>query len=169
MIFVTVGTEQYPFNRLMDWIETLLIHGFIQEEVIVQYGSCTSLPQGVLVYQSLKSDRFAELIDRARLVISHCGEGSILLLEEMGKPYILVPRSHRFKEHVDDHQVELATALSLAGATVAWSPGDLTRFLKSPHSASLSSLSTTAAVALCDRLHSRFNPLQSVDAQTCSI
>ncbi|MGV0026053.1 glycosyltransferase [Phormidesmis priestleyi] len=168
MIFVTVGTEQYPFNRLMNWIETLLIHGFIQEEVIVQYGSCTSLPQGVLVYQSLKSDRFAELIDRARLVISHCGEGSILLLEEIGKPYILVPRSHRFKEHVDDHQVELATALSQAGATVAWSPGDLTRFLESPQSVPLSALSTTAAVALCDRLHSRFNPIGCVDIQTCS-
>jgi UDP-N-acetylglucosamine transferase subunit ALG13 len=168
MIFVTVGTEQYPFNRLMNWIETLLIHGFIQEEVIVQYGSCTSLPQGVLVYQSLKSDRFAELIDQARLVISHCGEGSILLLEEIGKPYILVPRSHRFKEHVDDHQVELATALSQAGATVAWSPGDLTRFLESPQSASLSALSTTAAVTLCDRLHSRFNPIECVNIQTCS-
>jgi UDP-N-acetylglucosamine transferase subunit ALG13 len=168
MIFVTVGTEQYPFNRLMNWVETLLIHGFIQEEVIVQYGSCTSLPQGVLVYQSLRSDRFAELIDRARLVISHCGEGSILLLEEIGKPYVLVPRSYRFKEHVDDHQVELATALSQAGATVAWSPGDLTRFLDSPQSASLSALSTTAADALCSRLHSRFSPIEYADTQACS-
>lgn len=165
MIFVTVGTEQYPFNRLMDWIETLLQHGFIQEEVIVQYGACTSLPPGVKVYQSLKGDRFAQLISEARLVISHCGEGSILLLEEIGKPYILVPRSHRFKEHIDDHQVELATALAQAGATVAWSPGDLTRFLEFSQNASLSILSTTAANALCQRLRSRFNPVGCADVQ----
>lgn len=165
MIFVTVGTEQYPFNRLMNWIETLLLHGFIQEEVIIQYGSCSSLPPGVKVYQSIKADRFSELITQARLVISHCGEGSILLLEEMGKPYILVPRSQRFKEHVDDHQVELANALAQAGATVAWSPGDLTRFLESPQSAPLSSVSITAANILCQRLQARFNPAPLVDIQ----
>ncbi|NJK53797.1 MAG: glucosyl transferase [Leptolyngbyaceae cyanobacterium SU_3_3] len=168
MIFVTVGTEQYPFNRLMNWVETLIVHGFIKEEVIVQYGSCTSLPSGVKVYQSLKSDRFAELVDEARLVISHCGEGSILLLEELSKPYILAPRSSRFREHIDDHQVELALALAQVGATVAWSPGDLTRFLESPQTAPLCDLSTTAAAILCQRLHARFEPLKCKDTQVCS-
>ena len=28
MILVTVGTEKYPFNRLMEWIDNLIIQGF---------------------------------------------------------------------------------------------------------------------------------------------
>lgn len=157
MIFVTVGTEQYAFNRLMDWIGILISYRLIQEEVIVQYGTCTNLPPGVKVYKSIKGDKFAELIDQARLIISHCGEGSILQLEEASKPYILVPRSQRFKEHVDDHQVELALALAQVGAAVAWSPGDLVRFLDSSQKQIIPLLSTVSADLLCQRLHQRFN------------
>jgi UDP-N-acetylglucosamine transferase subunit ALG13 len=157
MILVTVGTEQYAFNRLMDWISILINYKLIQEEVIVQYGTCSKLPPGVTVYKTLKGDRFAELINQARLIISHCGEGSILQLEETNKPYILVPRSSRFKEHVDDHQVELAIALAQGGAAVAWSPGDLCRFLDSHQKQPLPLLSSAAVNTLCQRLHARFN------------
>ena len=38
MILVTVGTEQYPFNSLMDWISLLIKEGIINEEVVIQYG-----------------------------------------------------------------------------------------------------------------------------------
>jgi UDP-N-acetylglucosamine transferase subunit ALG13 len=101
------------------------------------------------------------LINQARLIISHCGEGSILQLEETTKPYILVPRSSRFKEHVDDHQVELAIALAQGGAAVAWSPGDLCRFLDSHQKQPLPLLSSAAVNTLCQRLHARFNSRMS--------
>jgi UDP-N-acetylglucosamine transferase subunit ALG13 len=156
MILVTVGTEQYAFNRLMNWISVLINYGLIQEEIIVQYGTCTQLPPGVTVYKTIKGDRFTHLIDQARLIISHCGEGSILQLEETNKPYILVPRSSRFKEHIDDHQVELAIALEQVGAVVAWSPGDLFRFLEFHQKQPLPLLSTASVNALCQRLHARF-------------
>jgi UDP-N-acetylglucosamine transferase subunit ALG13 len=161
MILVTVGTEQYAFNRLMTWISILINYGLIQEEVIVQYGTCTQLPPGVTVYKTIKGDKFAELINQARLIISHCGEGSILQLEETNKPYILVPRSSRFKEHVDDHQVELAIALAQVGAMVAWSPGDLFRFLEFHQKQPLPLLSTASVNALCQRLHTCFKPRTS--------
>jgi UDP-N-acetylglucosamine transferase subunit ALG13 len=157
MIFVTVGTEQYQFNRLMHWITTLIDEGFIQEEVIVQYGACTVLPPGVRVYQSIPGDRFQNLVRQARLVISHCGEGSLLCLEEIGTPYVLVPRSVRYKEHVDDHQVELAIALQHMGATIALSPGDLARFLATPERAELPNLSSTWTDTLCRQLNMQFN------------
>jgi UDP-N-acetylglucosamine transferase subunit ALG13 len=156
MIFVTVGTEQYPFNRLMNWITTLIDEGFIQEEVIVQYGACTVLPPGVRVYQSVPGDRFQALVRQARLVISHCGEGSLLCLEEIGTPYVLVPRSVRYKEHVDDHQVELAIALQEMGAPIALSPGDLVRFLDTPERTELPNLSSTWTDSLCRQLQLQF-------------
>jgi UDP-N-acetylglucosamine transferase subunit ALG13 len=166
MILVTVGTERYPFNRLMDWVDLLLRYQLIQDEVVVQYGSCTRLPSGVKVYQSLKSEQFGELVQQASFVISHCGEGSFLLLEEMGKPYVLVPRSHQFREHVDDHQVELAIALSQAGAPVAWTAGNLAQRLHSQQQTLLSTRSTAASEALCQKLHARFSTFQPSAALT---
>jgi anti-anti-sigma factor len=129
MIFVTVGTEQYQFNALLDWIGVLLDYGYIDEEVVVQYGSSTSLPQGVRGFPSLPEKDFRALIDRSRLVIAHCGEGTALLLEDLAKPYILVPRMRKYGEHVDDHQVEMAEALEKQGITIARSPADLVKFL----------------------------------------
>jgi UDP-N-acetylglucosamine transferase subunit ALG13 len=159
MILVTVGTERYPFNRLIEWINLLLQYRLIEDEVVVQYGSCTTLPTGVKVYQQLKSEQFAELVEQASFVISHCGEGSFLLLEEMDKPYVLVPRSHRLKEHVDDHQIELAIALAQAGASIAWSAGDVVRRLYSPQP-NLSTRSSITTQALCQKLITRFSTLQ---------
>ena len=156
MILVTVGTEQYPFNRLMQWIEVLLQSEMIQEEVVVQYGNSTVLPAGAKVYQFLKEEKFQDLINEARIVIAHCGEGTLLLLDSLDKPYILVSRSQEFKEHVDDHQVELGLALSQINVPVAWCPGDLARFIDAPRKVSVADVSQTNATALCNSLQSRF-------------
>jgi len=153
MILVTVGTEQFPFNRLMSWIRVLIDRGFIQEEIVVQYGSCTDLPSGVRSYSLLAQDRFQELIQQARLIVGHCGEGTVILLGATSTPYILVPRSQRFGEHVDDHQVELAVALAQLGVPIAWSPGDLVRFLALPRSCPPV---TVSAATFSQRLKNRF-------------
>ncbi len=158
MIFVTVGTEQYPFDRLMTWITVLLQNELIQDEVIVQYGSCTQVPVGVSAYKMLETDEFVDIMHQARLVISHCGEGTVLTLEKFGMPYVLVPRSRKLKEHVDNHQVEMAIALAKSGAPIAWSPGDLVRFLSDPQPTSLQIPSTTAKT-LCKKLHLRFKSI----------
>lgn len=134
MILVTVGTERYPFNSLMDWVEVLIEYGIIDknEEVIVQYGSSTKIPDGVKVFQLLPESVFKNLVDRARVVVAHCGEGTAMMLESAGKPFVLVPRTRRFGEHVDDHQLEMADALEQRGVAVARSPGDLVKFLSEP-------------------------------------
>ncbi|NJR40479.1 MAG: glucosyl transferase [Leptolyngbyaceae cyanobacterium CSU_1_4] len=159
MILVTVGTERYSFNRLMHWVDLLLQYRLIQEEVVVQYGSCTVLPSGVKVYQNLKTEQFIDLVHQANFVISHCGEGSLLLLEEMEKSYVLVPRSHKFKEHVDDHQIELAIALSQVGGSIAWSAGDLVQRLYSSQPTLLKTRSALATQILCQKLDTRFSSI----------
>lgn len=134
MLLVTVGTEQYPFNALMNWVDLLIREGLIDrdEEVIVQYGSSSKLPDKVRIFKRLPESDFKALLEQARVVISHCGEGSVMLLESLGKPYVLVPRTRRFGEHVDDHQLEMADAMEKQGISVARSPGDLVRFLAEP-------------------------------------
>lgn len=134
MILVTVGTEQYPFNALMDWVDTLIRYQFIDrnEDVVVQYGASTRLPDHVRIYQRLPESEFKRLITEARVVIAHCGEGTSLLLESLGKPYVLVPRSGQLGEHVDNHQLEMADAMEKRGIPIARSPADLVRFLAEP-------------------------------------
>lgn len=156
MILVTVGTEQYPFDRLMGWIDRLLENDLIDEEVVVQYGSCTVLPGGSRVYRLLRESEFHRLIDTARVVIAHCGEGTVLLLDTLTTPYLLVPRSERFGEHVDDHQVELARGLASFGVPIGWGPADLVRFLAEPTRVSIGDLSDATARALCRSLARRF-------------
>ncbi len=159
MIFVTVGTEKYPFNRLMGWLQIFIQEGLIkpdEEQLVVQYGSCTVLPLGAKVYSVVPAARFKDLLSQARVVISHCGEGSIDVLRQMQRPYILVPRSFKFNEHVDDHQVELAVVMGQLGIPIGWSPGDLARFLVEPTYSSASPLSENVIQGLCDSLQQRF-------------
>ena len=145
MILITVGTEKFPFNRLMQWVDQLIQTRFInpdQEDVVIQYGSCTIVPQQGKSYEVLPSVDFKALLDQARLIISHCGEGSFDVLAQTNKPFILVPRSHQFGEHVDDHQVELANALQTKGVNIAHCPGDLVRFLANPVMVKISAIPT---------------------------
>lgn len=136
MILVTVGTERYPFDRLMQWLDQLVKQNLIcpqQEEIIVQYGSCTiTTIEGITTYSKLKVTDFHALVNRARIIVAHCGEGTLDLLASINKPFILVPRSHSFQEHVDNHQVELANQLAKQGVPIANSPKDLVDFLANP-------------------------------------
>ena len=170
MILITVGTEKFPFNRLMRWVELLLEDDLIgDEEVVVQYGTCTVLPEGTKVYRLLKEHDFQALVRRARLVIAHCGEGTVLLLDGMDTPFLLVPRSQRYQEHVDDHQVELAQALASIGVPIAWGPADLVRFVAAPTKVSIGDLSVAAAQAVCRRLDLLFTDSAEPSADSTSI
>jgi UDP-N-acetylglucosamine transferase subunit ALG13 len=55
---------------------------------------------------------FQAVVEEARVIVAHCGEGTAMLLESLGKPFILVPRTRRFGDRVDDHQIEMAEVLS---------------------------------------------------------
>lgn len=156
MILVTVGTEQYPFNSLMSWIDLLIRYELIDrnEEVIVQYGASGVLPDQVKIFKRLPESEFQTLLEQARVVISHCGEGSVMLLESLGKPYILVPRIQRFGEHVDNHQLEMAIAMEKQGIPIARSPGDLVRFLSAPKAAKFSAHNEDK---LCKFLSNQYN------------
>ncbi len=140
MILITVGTEKFPFNRLMKWIDNLIAQNLIEpekEEIIVQYGTCTIIPNGIKGHSVLKQTDFLSLVNEARLIIAHCGEGTIDLLASIEKPFVLVPRSHSFQEHVDNHQIELAQQLAKQGIPVAYSSEALASFLAEPFVAKL--------------------------------
>jgi UDP-N-acetylglucosamine transferase subunit ALG13 len=132
MILVTVGTEQFPFERLLLWVERAIQNGSITEEVLIQSGACTVTVRGATQVKWLQPEAFDQAINHARLVINHCGEGTFSKLRTLGKPFLPVARRHGLGEHIDDHQCDLANALVAIDAPVARTPQDVERFVLSP-------------------------------------
>ena len=108
MIFVTVGTHEQPFNRLVKAIDDLKKDGAIKEEVIIQTGFSTYEPKYCKWSKLIPYQQMIENVDKARIVITHGGPASFIMPLQIGKTPIVVPRQHRFDEHVNDHQVEFA-------------------------------------------------------------
>lgn len=111
MIFVTVGTHEQPFNRLVEHIDKLKGEGVIQEEVIIQTGYSTYEPKHCKWQKLFPYTEMLELVEQARIVITHGGPSSFIMPLQIGKIPIVVPRKKEFGEHVNDHQVEFVKAV----------------------------------------------------------
>lgn len=108
MIFVTVGTHEQPFNRLIQKVDELKKDGIIQEEVIMQTGFSTYEPKYCQWNKLLPYQQMIKNVSDARIVITHGGPASFVMPLQIGKIPIVVPRQHQFDEHINDHQVEFA-------------------------------------------------------------
>lgn len=108
MIFVTVGTHEQQFNRLVEYMDSL----DLAEEVIIQSGYSDYVPKNCKFEKMLPYQRMLESVENARIVITHGGPSSIMLPLQMGKIPIVVPRQKEYGEHVNDHQVEFVQKIS---------------------------------------------------------
>lgn len=108
MIFVTVGTHEQPFDRLLKKIDELKKNGIIQEKVIMQTGFSTYEPKYCEWSKLLPYKDMVQNVADARIVITHGGPASFIMPLQVGKIPIVVPRQKKFEEHVNDHQVEFA-------------------------------------------------------------
>jgi UDP-N-acetylglucosamine transferase subunit ALG13 len=52
-----------------------------------------------------------DYIQKSQLVISHAGIGTIILCKKYGIPILILPRRKKHREHMNDHQLEIAEAL----------------------------------------------------------
>ena len=112
MIFVTVGTHEQPFNRLIDAVDVLRRTGVIDEPVIIQTGFSTYEPQHCEWHKLLPYSEMMEKVAEARIVITHGGPASFIMPLQIGKIPIVVPRQLQFNEHVNDHQVDFTKAVA---------------------------------------------------------
>ena len=108
MIFVTVGTHEQPFNRLIQKVDELKRDGVITEEVIMQTGFSTYEPKNCQWSKLIPYQQMVKNIADARIVITHGSPASFIMPLQVGKIPIVVPRQYQFDEHVNDHQVEFA-------------------------------------------------------------
>jgi beta-1,4-N-acetylglucosaminyltransferase len=134
-LFITVGTTEFDqLVREIDNVEFIRIvkdSGF--SSVTVQMGrgvhepsilsiSCTELLVEVYRFKPTLDDDMR----RADLIISHCGAGSILEAVKYEKELIVVVNTSL----QDNHQTELADAMSEAGYCVATVPSQLRKVLQ---------------------------------------
>ena len=106
MIFVTVGTHEQQFNRLIKKIDQLKKDGHIKDDVFIQTGFSDYIPESCDWKKFLSYEEMTQKIKDAKIVITHGGPSSFILPLQYGKTPIVVPRIKKYDEHVNDHQVE---------------------------------------------------------------
>lgn len=149
MIFVIAGTERFPFDRLIIEIDSLKLRGILDDDVYIQLGSSTYRPKHCSWTQYLPFNEMVQKIQTAGLVIAHAGAGTALLCLHLGQRPLLVSRRKKFREHVDDHQVQLATKLKkLDWADVAYDVSDLQNIIEYRKSYNNVSFQRKANIAL---------------------
>ena len=107
MIFVTLGSQKFQFNRLLKEVDRLIENGKITEEVFAQSGYSTYKPRNYKYKNFLDRKQFSEVMNQCDIVITHGGTGAIVGAVKKGKKVIAVPRLCKYGEHVDDHQLQI--------------------------------------------------------------
>ena len=107
MIFITLGSQKFQFNRILKEVDRLIEEGVITEPVFAQIGSSDYEPKNYEFKRFLSREEFAKLQSECSIVITHGGTGAIIGALRKGKKVIAVPRLAKYGEHVDDHQLQL--------------------------------------------------------------
>lgn len=114
MIFVTVGTHEQSFERLIKKLDDLVASGEITDEIIIQKGYTDYEPKHCKANALIPAKEMAYYMQNADLVISHGGPATYMAAVAKDKPTIVVPRLSKFSEHVNDHQLDFANKINKA-------------------------------------------------------
>lgn len=115
MILVTLGTQDKSFVRLLIALDNQISMGLITEEIVVQSGYTRYESQFMKLIPYFSQDELDQYRSNASLIITHGGVGSILDGCRIGKKVIGVARLKEYKEHINDHQVEICEQFSRDG------------------------------------------------------
>lgn len=107
MIFLTVGSQKFQFNRLLRAVDSLVKKGIIKDEVFAQIGVSDYKPKNFDYTDFTTREEFAAKLNTCDLLITHGGTGVIVSALKLGKKVIAIPRLKKYGEHVDDHQTQL--------------------------------------------------------------
>lgn len=106
MIFVTLGTQDKPYKRLLDYLE----HSNITDRIVVQAGYTKYESSKLEIYEYLDKEAFDKYLREADYIVCHSGVGTIVEGLKLHKKILAVPRLSKYGEHHNDHQVQIAEA-----------------------------------------------------------
>ena len=115
MILVTLGTQDKSMVRLLKLIDKSIAEGLIKDKVIVQAGFTKYKSKNMEIFDTVSNDELEKLINKADLIITHGGVGSILSSLKYHKKVIATPRLAKYNEHTNDHQKQIVKEFSKRG------------------------------------------------------
>ena len=115
MILVTLGTQDKSFKRLLDAIEREILNGNIKDKVIVQAGYTKYESNNMEIFDLIPREELNKLIKECDLLITHGGVGSILNGLKNNKKVIAAARLKEYKEHTNNHQLQILDNLKKEG------------------------------------------------------
>lgn len=124
MILVTLGTQDKSFKRLLDDIQEQIDLGNIKDKVVVQAGFTKYESEDMEIFDLIDREKFSDLISKCDLLITHGGVGSILTGLKNNKKVIVCPRLAKYKEHINDHQVQIMDNFYKAGYILKYTEED---------------------------------------------
>lgn len=119
MIFVTLGTQDKPFNRLLEAVQKQIDNKKIKGKVIVQAGCTKFESKDMEIFDLIPMEDFEKNISECDILITHGGVGSIVDALKRGKVVIAAARLEKYGEHVNDHQLQIIKNFSEAGYIIA--------------------------------------------------
>ena len=121
MIFVSLGTHERPFLRLVKDVDRLSCDGMIKEKIVVQLGftDYKFRSRKIESEKYMSQKKFDRTFSDAEIIITHGGSGNILEAVSQGKPVVAVPRLSKFGEHVNDHQLQIVKEMEKLGNVFA--------------------------------------------------
>lgn len=119
MIFVTLGTQDKGFVRLLKAIQKQIDKGNIKDKVVVQAGYTSFESKDMEIFDYMVKDDFEKFMETCDILITHGGVGSIMTGLNAGKKIIAAARLKEYGEHTNDHQVQIIEKFDNEGYVVA--------------------------------------------------
>lgn len=143
MILVTVGTQKQQFNRFFELIKKS--KELKKEEIVAQIGYTKFESKRICTFDFIPLDEMDKYIDKADIVITHGGVGTIFSALKKNKKVIAIPRLEKYGEHINDHQIEICEELEKEGYILYYKDGidSLDKLIKKIKSTNLKQYDTS--------------------------
>lgn len=115
MILITLGTQDKEFTRILKEVDKLITKKVIKEEVVVQAGYTKYKSKNMKIFDYVSKTELEKYIEKANFVITHAGVGTIFDCLKKNKKIIAIPRLSKYKEHNNDHQLQIVEEFGKEG------------------------------------------------------
>lgn len=110
-LFVPLGTQRFPFGRIISALNQLVDQEKYKADEIVMQSALYPVKPNFTYFGLIPNDEFNRYMRETEVVVTHSGVNSIISCMKLGKPLVICPRFHEYGEHVDNHQIEIATLM----------------------------------------------------------
>lgn len=110
-LFVPLGTQKFPFGRIITALNELVKQGNYKPEEIIMQSALYPVKPDFTAFGLIPNEDFNRYMKEAEVIVMHSGVNSIISCMKLGKPLVICPRLHEYGEHVDNHQIEIATLM----------------------------------------------------------